>query len=615
VVTKEAFSQAYGKLLTRQVRVLSGEARGLFPKDGLLSLDSRELGTFLASAAAKLPAPIRDNVVHYLERTVSGDAALYRLDAEATAAAELAARNAVRPQTEAITAGTLLVARSDRPGGDRPEGERPGADPRLERSEWERLAAEHEAFLRHQARLRPWRRAWLLAGRAAMIAAVVVLMALYIRKYRPRVVANPLRGFSIAALLTLMLLYTRLVVGAGLLNPYLAVFGVFVAAVVLTIVYDQRFAFAVTGALVVLAALQTRLGLGGMLVLWAAAAAAVFQLREVRTRSKLIETGGITAVVVFAAVWAVEASRSVPARYIIEPGCWAAGAALAGGFLIQGILPLIERVFGIATSLTLLEWCDADKPLLKRLALEANGTYNHSLLLGSMCEPAAEAVGARGLLARVGAYYHDIGKINKPAYFNENQAGPGSPHDRLSPAMSLLVIKGHVKDGLDLARRYGLPRELHEFITSHHGTTLVEYFYNAAVEQRKLDAEPAPDEVEFRYPGPKPRSKEAAVLMMADAAECAVRAMAEPTPGRIETQVHQIVSKRLTDGQFDECDLTLREIHVIESSLVKSLAGMYHARVQYPSQKGRGAPATQPEPAAVGASNRPNGPRGQRRNA
>ncbi len=576
VVTGEDYSGAYHNKHTQQVRVRIGPGVRTAPKSRLLSLESTgDLNRFLASAGGHFDARIRDNITHYMQMTFAAGVPVFRIDAEATAAAERAARNAIRPQTELLKAGSLLLAHADQPT--------------LRRGGWMLLAAEHHAFLRRQAEENPLRGLGVLLGRGAMIAAVVVLLCLYVLKYRPRIVKNPLRGFSIAALLVLMLLYSKGTVGAGGLNPHLAVFGVLMAAVILAIVYDQRFAFALAGALVVLTALQLRLALGELLVLWTAPAAAVFQLREVRTRSKLIETGGVTAVAVFAAVWAVEAAGGVPARFALEPACWAAGAALAAGFLAQGVLPLIERIFGIATSLTLLEWCDANKPLLKRLALEAPGTYSHSLMLGSMCETAAEAVGARGLLARVGAYYHDVGKINKPDYFNENQTGP-SPHDKLSPAMSLLVIKGHVKDGLELARRYGLPRELHEFITTHHGTTLVEYFYHAAAEQRKLDAKPAPDEVEFRYPGPKPRSPEAAILMLADACESSVRAMPEPTPGRIETQVYAVISKRLTDGQLDDCDLTLREVHGIEASLTKSLAGIYHGRVQYPSQKKNGPP-------------------------
>jgi len=341
-------------------------------------------------------------------------------------------------------------------------------------------------------------------------------------------------------------------------------------------------------------------------VLVTALAASVFQLHEIRTRSKLIAVAAITACIVYAATWAVSLATALPWRFALVNGAQAAGGAMLAGFVVQGILPVIERVFRVVTSMTLLEWCDASKPLLKRLAMEAPGTYNHSLQLGTMSESAAESIGARGLLARVGAYYHDIGKINKSTYFIENQADSDSKHARLSPAMSLLVITGHVKDGLELAREYGLPPVLHEFIASHHGTTLVEYFYHAATQQRKDQSEPVPDEVEFRYPGPKPKSKEAAILMLADAAESSVRALSEPTPSRIENQVHMMVTRRLMDGQLDECDLTLREVHTIETSLVKSLCGFYHARIAYPSAAGKSAAGDQPkspaEPPAGDAS-------------
>jgi len=310
----------------------------------------------------------------------------------------------------------------------------------------------------------------------------------------------------------------------------------------------------------------------------------------------LIEISGISALVVMVTVFATAASQAVPIRFALFDGLWAAGAVLLAGFVVQGMLPLIERAFGIATSMTLLEWCDASRPLLKRLAMEAPGTYNHSLQIGTMCETAAEAIGARGLLARVGAYYHDIGKINKPDYFIENQAGSDSKHTKLSPAMSLLIIIGHVKDGMEMAHEYSLPRALHEFIATHHGTTLVQYFYHAATEQRKNSADRAPDEVEFRYPGPKPRSREAAILMLADASESSVRAMAEPTPGRIESQVHTMVNRRLMDGQLDDCELTLREVHLIEASLVKSLCGIYHGRITYPTPPGEKPSAAEENP-------------------
>jgi hypothetical protein len=232
--------------------------------------------------------------------------------------------------------------------------------------------------------------------------------------------------------------------------------------------------------------------------------------------------------------------------------------------------------------MTLLDYTDANQELLKRLAMEAPGTFSHSLLIGSIAEAAAEAIGRNGLLCRVGAYYHDIGKINKPSYFVENEVGPTSRHKELSPAMSQLIIVGHVKDGIELAKEYGLPAVLRQFIETHHGTTLVEYFYNAA--KKKQDEKSAvPSETEFRYAGPKPRTKEAAIVMLADTIEGAVRSLPEITPTKIEAVVHNMAMKRLQDGQFDECDLSLRELSQIETSMSKTLTAHYHGRIRYPT--------------------------------
>ena len=551
--------------------------------------DADDRDSFVAAATDRFPPYVRKYVKSYLTSIFRGNTAVFKLNPEATKAVADAARERVGRASDQWKAGDLIARRT--------------AKGKLGALDFQKLAAEHDAWLAEQNALRPFRKVWLILGRAGMIAGIVAMLGLYTWRYRPRVVKNHWRGIAIAALLVLALLLGRVMTGMfG--YPLLAVFGIFLAAVILTIAYDQRFAFAVSGAMVLLMSLQLRLTTGQLMVLWAAAAATVFQLREVRTRSKLIDTGMVAAVVVFAGNWVVSAAADVPVGFLLRDSSVAAVAAVTSGFIAQGILPLVERVFGIATSLTLLEWCDASKPLLRRLAIEAPGTYSHALMLGSLCEAAAEAIGARGLLARVGAYYHDIGKINKPEYFVENQSGPASRHDRLSPAMSLLVIKGHVKEGLELAREFGLPRVLHEFIACHHGTTLVEYFYHAATVQRKDETQRPPEEVEFRYPGPKPRSREAAILMLADASESSVRATPDPTPGRVETQVHQIVSKRLTDGQLDDCDLTLREVHVVESSLRKSLVSIAHGRVQYPSQK-KGEPAEEAKPNGKSNSNTP----------
>ena len=457
------------------------------------------------------------------------------------------------------------------------------------------LRAEHEAFVDREART-TWRFWGRLAGRAGLLAIVVGLLAFSVVRYQPQLAREHLRMISLLIVLAGMLAINKMLVGVLHLKPHVAVLPAMMIGAILTITWNQRFALAVGTAMAILLVLQVRGPLELLLVLLAALAAGVLQLDDIRTRTKVIRVGVLGAGVVFLAVIIAGLATAVPWRFVLVDAVWAAGCAAGMGFVVQGILPLIERVFHTATSLTLLEWCDASKPLLRRLAMEAPGTYNHSLQLGAMGEAAAEAIGARGLLARVGAYYHDIGKINKPDYFIENQAGSPSRHDKLSPAMSLLIIIGHVKDGVEMAREYSLPQVLHEFIATHHGTTLVQYFYHAATEQHKSDTDRAPDETEFRYPGPKPHSKESAILMLADAAESSVRAMSEPTPGRIESQVNTMVNRRLMDGQLNECELTLKQVHDIESSLIKSLCSIYHSRISYPTPAGEKPAAAEEQP-------------------
>jgi putative nucleotidyltransferase with HDIG domain len=274
-----------------------------------------------------------------------------------------------------------------------------------------------------------------------------------------------------------------------------------------------------------------------------------------------------------------------PLVYIGKNCMYTGAAGIAVGFVVLGILPFIEKSFRITTSMTLLELADASHPLLRRLAVEAPGTYNHSLQVATIAEAAAEAIGVNSLLCRVASYYHDVGKINKADYFIENQQSGENRHLNLSPSVSLLIIIGHVKDGIELAKEYNLPTSIFPFIQQHHGTTLVEYFYHRACNQPQQPNGDAPtiSETQYRYPGPKPRSKECAIVMIADAAESATRAMTEPNASRIETLVHDLSMKRLLDGQFDECDLTMRELELIERSLVKSLLSIYHGRIAYPS--------------------------------
>ena len=418
---------------------------------------------------------------------------------------------------------------------------------------------------------------------AGLVTLISAAGAVYIFHYQRRVIANNLRGFALAGLFLLLLIATKI----GMLFAWPLEFSTgtaVTAAIILTIAYDQRFALGIS----VLFSMLIWLAIGQFdrmdifFMMAAGVFSCCFLLREIRTRTKLFEVSVIAAAVVFCAAGFLGILRLIQTSDMFKSAGAAAAMVIVVGFLIQGLLPIIEKAFRVATSMTLLDYSDASQPLLKRLAIEAPGTYSHSLLIGSLAEAAAETIGANGLLCRVGAYYHDIGKLNKPGYFVENQMGAASRHKELSPAMSQLIIIGHVKDGIEIAKEYGLPAVLRQFIENHHGTTLIEYFYNEAKKQQ-ADRVAAPIESDFRYAGPKPRTREAAIVMLADCVEGAVRSLAEITPTRIEAVVHNMAMKRLQDGQFDECDLTLRELSKIETSLSMSLTAHYHGRIAYPS--------------------------------
>ncbi|HID0884871.1 TPA: HD family phosphohydrolase [Clostridium botulinum] len=260
---------------------------------------------------------------------------------------------------------------------------------------------------------------------------------------------------------------------------------------------------------------------------------------------------------------------------------------LIGGVLSAiltiGLLPLFENLFDIVTTIKLLELSNPNNPLLKKLLLEAPGTYHHSILVGNLAEVAAEVVNGNPVLARVSAYYHDIGKTKRPYFFKENQIGRENPHDKISPNLSTLIITSHVKDGLELAKEYKIPKVIQDIIQQHHGTSLVKYFYITM----KNNSERPEDvnEEDFRYQGPIPKSKEAAIIMLADGVEAAVRSINEPTKGKIEEMVNKIIKARLDEGQLDDCDLTLKEIGLIRDAFLKVLISIYHQRIEYPEDK------------------------------
>ncbi|KEH97477.1 HD family phosphohydrolase [Clostridium botulinum] len=257
--------------------------------------------------------------------------------------------------------------------------------------------------------------------------------------------------------------------------------------------------------------------------------------------------------------------------------------SVTSAILTVGFLPFFESTFDIVTTIKLLEISNPNHPVQKRLLLEAPGTYHHSVLVANLAEVAAEQVGGNPVLARVSAYYHDIGKIKRPMFFKENQLGSENPHDKINPNLSTLIITSHVKDGVEIAKEYKLPQVIKDAIEQHHGTSLVKYFYITA----KNNSE-KPEEVkeeDFRYQGPIPESKEVAILMLADSVEAAVRSISEPTKGKIEEMVNNIIKARLNEGQLDNCDLTLKDLEKIRKSFLKTLSGIYHQRIEYPTEK------------------------------
>jgi hypothetical protein len=462
--------------------------------------------------------------------------------------------------------------------------------------DWQAMKAENQAFNRSLDQ-----RAW--KGRAGIAGTVLILtlvLSAYVAMFQPKVIRKHARAIAIVALLLLMLLMAQL---AGIGSNPIHVFAVaptILVAMILAIAYDRRFAIGVALIHAVLVTIGVGEGLPFFLILLAGVATCCSLLDDIRSRSKLIEVGGATALAMMAATAAAGAMALDPLVYIGKNCLYTGAAGLAVGFIVLGILPFIEKSFRITTSMTLLELADASHPLLRRLAVEAPGTYNHSLQVATIAEAAAEAIGANSLLCRVASYYHDVGKINKADYFIENQLGGENRHLNLSPSVSLLIIIGHVKDGIELAREYNLPTSLFPFIQQHHGTTLVEYFYHRAcnrTEQKQPDA-PAISEVQYRYPGPKPRTKEIAIVMISDAAESATRAMNEPNAPRIEQLVQDLVMKRLLDGQFDDCDLTMRDLEKVQRACVKILLGIYHGRIAYPSNAAAQAAPSAPAVAA-----------------
>ncbi|MFM7230677.1 MAG: HD family phosphohydrolase [bacterium] len=312
---------------------------------------------------------------------------------------------------------------------------------------------------------------------------------------------------------------------------------------------------------------------------------AVYSVQRLRHRWHFGRAFFAIAVANLAAILAWDLARSTPLAGMITDALWGLASALFATVVAFGLLPLVEQLFRLTSDITLLELSDLNRPLLRRMQLEAPGTYHHSMVVGSLAEAAAESIGANSLLTRVQAYYHDIGKLAKPEYYAENEpASTRSRHEKLTPSMSALVVKSHIAEGLEFARKERLPRAVQSAIPEHHGTMVMAFFFHKA-----LEGDPIARREDYSYPGPKPRSKETAILMLADGVEGASRSLAEPTPSRIRGLVQRIIDERVRDGQLDETGITLQELARIREAFIPVLTAIFHVRAPYP---------TAPRPAA-----------------
>jgi len=326
--------------------------------------------------------------------------------------------------------------------------------------------------------------------------------------------------------------------------------------------------------------------LSQMLIFFLGGIAGSYKVRDARTRGVLIEAGIFVSLIqIIGAVMTSPVVNKATLTFIMKT---VGLNGLICAFVVIATSKVFETIFREITNFTLLELSDTSQPLLKRMVVEAPGSYHHSLIVSNLSEAAADAIDANSLLVRVGAYYHDIGKMVHPEYFTENQMMIGNKHDELEPSMSRLVIFNHVKEGIELAHKYRLNQRIIDFIPEHHGTSIMHYFYQKALAGQS-DGE-ALDEKDYRYPGPKPQSKETAIVMLADSVEGATRAMDEHTPQRIEDTVRKVINNKFIDGQLDECNLTLREIDLIAATFVRVLSAMYHGRIKYPEKSNANNP-------------------------
>jgi cyclic-di-AMP phosphodiesterase PgpH len=552
----------------QQIRYQRGDREVMVQHDSVLTQSSLfdRAASYLPSAARPGLSDLQRLVlIRFFEPTL-------RYDREATDQARRRAREAVPLVKDTIQRGAKII----------------GAHEQVREPDLERLRAYRD-YLASIGRLGGGVAGPRVLGSLMFDVMLLSIFGLLLFFFRPAVYHNFRHTVLIASLIVLLLAVASIVGHRDLPDQLIPIA---MPALVVAALWDGRLALNMSLVLALLIAGQSPFG--GMSVLFTMAvggAAAALSVRVVRRRAQTWVFASIITLAYAAAAVALGLLRSLSPPEILHAALWGAVNATACALIAMGLLPLFEAFTRITTDQTLLELSDLNQPLLRRLSREAPGTFSHSLSVANLAEAAARAIGANALLARVGVYFHDIGKLGKPQYFIENQPAGRNPHDKLKPASSAAIVRNHVYEGLKLAEENKLPDCIRAFIAEHHGTQSISFFYDRA---REEDPEGNIDAGQFAYPGPRPQSRETAIALLADSVESAARVLPDPTPDRIHDLVERIVGTKMRLNQLDDAPLTLRDLNRIREAFAAVLIGMYHQRIDYPP-----APAERRATAAV----------------
>lgn len=443
------------------------------------------------------------------------------------------------------------------------------------------ITAEDIELIKQLGMLRPDLTFFSFLGIAILVFFIFGISAFYLKSYHPSLVKDELTVVFLSFMPIFMLLIAVVVSSLKAIdNIYLI--PVAAGSILIAVLIDSKVALQLTPILVIINLLVVGGGINHFVVALIGSVGGVYSVSKVSQRSDFVRAGFIVGLISAIGIIGFAVAENITDGInILQLGSLGLLNGVFVAVLVNGILPLLENYMGLTSSVKLLELSNPNQPLLKKLLMEAPGTYHHSIIVGNLVESAAENLGADALLGRVGAYYHDVGKIKRPYFFAENLLGASNPHKKLNNSLSALIIKSHVKDGVELAKKYRVPTPIVDIIKQHHGTSLISYFYQNAIQQQGADAV---DEETFSYDGPKPRTKEAALVLLADVVEAAVRSRSDDrsNPLLLEGLIHDLIQEKLASGQLDDCDLTLRDLDPIKEAFYKVLMGIYHKRIDYP---------------------------------